>query len=161
MKTLHDALGQSRILDLGPLPAPRLPPNTTVHQALPFIVRARRGGVVVVEGARPVGIFTERDVVRLLADPVRGTVEARQHTPLREVMSQPLRTARRQETLVQAVETMVKAHCRHLVVVDRHGDLKGLLITSDLVQFLTDHFPDETINLPPRLHQRFRRAEGA
>ena len=161
MKTLHDALGQSRILDLGPLPAPRLPPNTTVHQALPFIVRARRGGVVVVEGAHPVGIFTERDVVRLLADPVRGSVEARQHTVLREVMSQPLRTVRRQETLVQAVETMVKGHCRHLVVVDRHGDLKGLLITSDLVQFLTDHFPDETINLPPRLHQRFRRPEGA
>ena len=161
MKTLHDALQQNRILDLGPLPAPRLPPNTTVHQALPFIVRARRGGVVVVEGTHPVGIFTERDVVRLLADPARGSVEARQHTALREVMSQPLRTARRQETLVQAIETMVKGHVRHLVVVDRHGDLKGLLITSDLVQYLTDHFPDETINLPPHLHQRFRRPEGA
>jgi CBS domain-containing protein len=161
VKNLHDALGHSRILDLGPLPAPRLPPNTTVHQALPFIVRARRGGVVVVEGTHPVGIFTERDVVRLLADPARGSVEARQQTALRDVMSQPLRTARRQETLVQAIETMVKGHFRHLVVVDRHGDLKGLLITSDLVQYLTDHFPDETINLPPRLHQRFRRPEGA
>jgi len=161
VKTLHDALGQSRILDLGPLPAPRLPPNSTVHQALPFLVRARRGAVVVVEGTRPVGIFTERDVVRLLDEPSFGSVEARQHTTLGEVMSQPPRTARRQETLIQAVEAMVKGHFRHLVVVDRHGELKGLLITSDLVQFLTDHFPDETINLPPRLHQRFRRPEGA
>jgi len=161
VKTLHDALGQSRVLDLGPLPAPRLAPNATVAQALPFLVRARRGAVVVVDGMKPVGIFTERDVVRVLADPALAPPEVRQRTPLREVMSHPIRTVRRQETLTQSVAAMVQAHCRHLVVVDRNGDLKGLLTTGDLVQFLTDHFPDETVNLPPRLHQQFRRPEGA
>jgi len=161
VKTLHDALEQSRVLDLGPLPAPRLAPNATVHQALPFLVRARRGAVVVVEGLRPVGIFTERDVLRVLADPAVGSADTRQRTALRDVMTHPIRTVRRQESLTQAVEAMVHAHCRHLVVVDRHGDLKGLLTTGDLVQFLTDHFPDETVNLPPRLHQQYRRPEGA
>ena len=56
-------LQQSALLDLGPLPAPRLTPVATVQQALQFLVRGRRGAIVVVEGLRPVGIFTERDVV--------------------------------------------------------------------------------------------------
>ena len=161
MRTLREALEQCRVLDLGPLPAPRLAPSATVHQALPFLDRARRGAVVVVEGIRPVGIFTERDVVRLLAGRDHASPEARAHTPLGEVMSHPPRTVRRQETLAQAVAAMVQGHYRHLVVVDRNGDLKGLLTSSDLVQFLTDRFPDDTVNLPPRLHQHYRRPEGA
>jgi len=56
---------------------------------------------------------------------------------------------------------MVSHHHRHLVVVDRDGDLKGLLTTNDIVQFLTDQFPEETINLPPRLHQKYETPEGA
>jgi len=161
MDTIHDALRQSRVLDLGPLPAPRLAPVATVQQALQQLVRARRGAIVVVEGLRPVGIFTERDVVFRIPTELFTSRERRQHTALREVMTGPPVTVRRQVKLAEAVETMARLEHRHLVVVDRQGELRGLLTTSDIVQFLTDQFPEETMNLPPHLRQQFHSPDGA
>ena len=85
----------------------------------------------------------------------------RARTPLRDVMSQPPVTVRRQATIREAIEVMVGKQYRHLIVVDGKGELKGLLTTNDLVQFLTDQFPEDTVNLPPRLHQQYRSPEGA
>ncbi len=160
VNTLRDVIADNRVLDLGPLPAPRLAPNATAHQALQFLVRGRRGAIVVVDGLRPVGIFTERDVLyRLPAGGLRR--ESREMTPLSEVMSRPPVTIERNASLRSAIETMVEHGYRHLVVVDRAGELKGLLTSNDLVQYLTDQFPEETVNLPPRLHQQYRSPEGA
>lgn len=162
MTTLADVLAEARVLDLGPLPAPRLAPGATLQQVLPFLARGRRGAVVAVDGNRPVGIFTERDVVRCLAQGTLGASgDERSRTALRDVMSLPPITARRQATLAEATERMVEHGVRHLVIVDRQGDLRGLLITNDLVQFLSDRFPEQTLNLPPRLHQQYRSREGA
>ncbi len=160
MKAVHDLIDENRVLDLGPLPAPQLAPNATIHQTLQLLVRGRRGAVVIVEGPRPVGIFTERDVLYRLPSGLFTSRKNRRRTLLREVMSQPPVTVRRQTKLVEAIETMVRRHYRHLVVVDRHGDLKGLLTTADIVQFLTDQFPGDTVNLPPRLRQQYHRPEG-
>jgi CBS domain-containing protein len=123
-----------------------------------MLVRGRRGGVVVVEGARPVGIYTERDVLQ--ARGVAGPRERTGRTPLGSVMTRPVVTVRRDATLREAIESMVGGR-RHLVVVDSRGELRGLLTTSDIVQFLTDQFPEDAVNLPPRLRQRFERPEGA
>jgi len=153
VNSLKDLIAENRVLDLGPLPAPRLAPNATMRQALQFLVRGRRGAIVVVDGLRPLGIFTERDV--LLREVARDT------TPVSEMMSRPPITIRRSASLRDAVAAMVEKGCRHLVVVDREGDLKGLLTSNDLIQYLTDQFPEETVNLPPRLHQRYRTPEGA
>lgn len=161
MLTLHDLIRQSRVLDLGPLPAPRLPANVTVQQALQFLARGRRGAIVIVDGLRPTGIFTERDVLCRLTEGLFTSQEERRRTAIREVMSQPPVTVRRQVTLAEALETMDRLQHRHLVVVDRQGDLKGLLTTNDIVQFLTDQFPEDTVNLPPRLRQHYPKSEGA
>ena len=48
-----------------------------------------------------------------------------------------------------------------MVVVDREGSLKGLLTTNDLVEFVTERFPEDTVNLPPRLRQQYRSVGGA
>ena len=86
---------------------------------------------------------------------------ARNKTPLETVMSRPPVTVRRQVSLAEAVEAMAEHNHRHLVVVDRNDELKGLLTTADIVQFLTDQFPEETVNLPPHLHQQYRTPDGA
>ena len=44
---------------------------------------------------------------------------------------------------------------------DNPEKLKGLLTTSDIVQFLTDQFPEDTVNLPPRLRQQYHSPDGA
>ncbi len=161
MSAVREVLHQNTVLDLGPLPAPRLQQNATVGQALQFLVRGRRGAIVVVDDLRPVGVFTERDVVKNLIDGPLGTSEEGKRTPLSEAMSQPPVTIRRQASLAEAVTTMVTRQYRHLVVVDRAGLLRGLLTSRDIIQFLTDHFPEDTVNLPPRLRQQYRSPGGA
>lgn len=161
MNPLHDLIRDNLVMDLGPLPAPRLAPCATVYQALQFLLRGRRGAVVAVDGARPVGIFTERDVLFRLPDGLFASRERLRRAPLDEVMSKPPLTVKRQDTLLDAIRTMVGHSCRHLVVVDREGALRGLLTSSDIVQHLTDQFPEETLNLPPHLDQQYRSPEGA
>jgi predicted transcriptional regulator len=152
MHRVHDLLTKDRVLDLGPLPAPRLGPEATLQQALQQLVRGRRGALVAVEGLIPVGILTE---------PAFATAEGRRKAALGDVMSKPPVTVPRQASLLDAIDAMVQRRHRHLVVVNRQGELKGLLTTNDLVQFLTDQFPREVVNLPPRLHQQYKTSEGA
>lgn len=160
MSTLSQTIRGTKILDLGPLIAPELPPNATAQQALLHLVRGRRGALVVVEDGHAVGIFTERDVLRNMKDDQFATAEARRSLLLRQIMSSPALTVRRQATLDVAIDIMAKRKHRHLVVVDREGRVAGLLTANDLTQFLSDQYPKETVNLPPRLHQVYRSAEG-
>lgn len=161
MNLIRDLIRESRVLDLGPLPAPRLESGATLHQALQLLSRGRRGAVVVVDKLQPAGIFTERDVLSRLRGSLLVSRKDRKRTPLRSVMSSPVVACRRQTPLIEAIETMSRLAHRHLVVTDRHGDLRGLLTTNDLIQFLTDQFPEDTVNLPPHLHQKYGHAEGA
>jgi CBS domain-containing protein len=117
--------------------------------------------VVAVEGTRPVGIFTERDVLFRVPEGLFASRESIRRAPMAEVMSRSPLTVRRQATLFDAIQLMVQKGCRHLVVIDRAGDLRGLLTSSDIVQYLTDQFPEDTLNLPPRLHQQYHTPEGA
>ena len=158
---LRELIRECRVLELGPLPAPRLAPNATVRQAVQLLVRARRGAIVVV-GSRlePLGIFTERDVLhRCCGGSLRP--EALRSTPIEAAMSRPPATIRRQATLLDAVVEMDERRHRHLVVVDRNGTMRGLLTTNDILQFLADRFPEDVVNLPPRLHQQYGKREGA
>jgi CBS domain-containing protein len=161
VQAIADLIRSTTVLELGPLPAPRLPRTATVAQGLQHLVRARRGAVVIVDGMQPVGIFTERDVLVRLADGDLGARGPTGQRPLAELMSEPVVTVRRQSTLQDTIALMHRARHRHLVVVDRHGELRGLLTSSDLVQYLADLFPEDVVNLPPRLHQRLDRPHGA
>lgn len=155
---LRELLRETPVLDLGPLPAPHLSPTATVAQALDMLARGRRGAVVAVDGTKPVGIFTDRDAIERLTLDAAEKEERR--LLLRDRMTSPPVTIRRQGSLHDAIELMVRGRYRHLVVVDRHGDLRGLLTSGDVIQYVTDLFPESVINLPPRVHQLFTRAEG-
>ena len=106
MNAIDDLLRQSRVLDLGPLPAPQLAPDATVDQALQLLVRGRRGAVVAVEGDQPVGIFTERDVLYRLSGGLLTSRKERNLAALRDVMSKPAVCIGRRESLLEAIETM-------------------------------------------------------
>ena len=151
---------------MGPLPAPRLGLNATAYQGLQMLLRARRGALVVLDdspgtGPRPVGIFTQRTVVDHLADGLFTTRELRRHGPIRDVMTTPPVMIRRNRSVAEGAEALVATVDQHLVVTDDDGVLRGLLTMPDIVQFVVDHFPEETLHLPPGLAQDFECPEGA
>jgi len=93
--------------------------------------------IVVAKGALPVGVLSERDVVRLF----RETLDP-DGVRLEQVMSQPLRTVRAGELLAIAMARMETDHIRRLVVVDEKSNLVGLLTRHDIVKTLQEQYVD-------------------
>jgi len=89
--------------------------------------------VVVTPEGVPIGVFTERDVVRLVSEQ-RDLMQ-----PIRAVMSQPLVTLPIDEftDLFQAIELFQRHNVRHMPLVDAAGKLVGLLTHASLRQLTT------------------------
>ena len=85
------------------------------------------GSVMVTEAGEPIGIFTERDVVRAV-----GEVADAGEKPISRWTSRPLRTISPDAGTVEAVSMMVKGHFRHLPV-EENGELIGILSMRDLL----------------------------
>ncbi len=105
-------------------------PEDTVATALRRMIDHDIGAVVVVEGERPVGVFTERDVTRrVLTD--RDLLER----PVGEVMSSPVVTTEPDAEIVFVFETMNERKIRRLPVVEG-GRLVGILTERDLLRWV-------------------------
>ncbi len=103
-------------------------PEQTVLDAIRILAEKDIGALVVVEGDRPVGIFSERDYVRKVF--VKGKTSPT--TLVREVMSAPIIAAGLNSTVEQCMATMSSRRIRHLPVIEGNR-LVGMLSITDLV----------------------------
>jgi CBS domain-containing protein len=108
-------------------------PTMTVAEAVAEMNRNRVGCVVVLEGVRLVGIFTERDVLRRVVgtntDPNRARVSA--------MMTDNVLTVPPETTVEEAMVIFTEKRCRHLPVVS-DGRLIGLVSAGDISRWLTE-----------------------
>ncbi len=105
-------------------------PKEKVSQALAIMSKNDIGSLVVIEEDQPVGIITERDLVRrFLKD--RQTPDAR----VGDFMSRPLITADAGTPSWEAFRTMLKKRIRRLPVVDK-GKLVGIVTERDLFRWV-------------------------
>lgn len=104
-------------------------PGATVIEAVNVMNDHHVGSVLVIEHDRPVGIFSERDVlVRVVAahrDPAQ--------TLVRDVMTTRLYTASPDESLLDVMGLMTARRCRHVPVM-QDGALIGLVSIGDLTK---------------------------
>ena len=115
-----------------------LPSDTRLVQALDLMHEQHKSCVVVVEQEEPIGIVTERDVVRFYS----GNPNWRD-VLLGEVMVSPVLTIPHSATTAQAAELMVEHKVRHLVSVDENGHLAGILSEHDLTQAMVAGLSEE------------------
>jgi diguanylate cyclase (GGDEF)-like protein/PAS domain S-box-containing protein len=87
--------------------------------------------VVVVKGAEPAGILTERDAVRLVASGV--DLEA---AKVDAIMSSPVLTVPVGTTLHKVAMIMRQERIRRIVVTDGRGGLSGVITQTDIVRGL-------------------------
>lgn len=104
-------------------------PTATVFDALKLMAEKEIGGLLVMEGDKVVGIFTERDYARKVALMARSSKE----TLVREVMTSPVMYVRPDQTSEECMALMTENRLRHLPVID-HGRLIGLISIGDLVK---------------------------
>ncbi len=86
------------------------------------------GAVVVTEGDRVVGIFTERDILRRVVACRCNPADLK----VGEVMTSPMACCRRDTTLAECRTVMTQKRIRHLPVVE-DGRLYGMISSGDIL----------------------------
>ena len=102
--------------------------KTTVLEAAKTMNQRRIGAVVVTEGERVVGIFTERDILNRIVAAGKDP----KTTPVGEVMTSPMACCRRDALLADCKNVMSQKRIRHLPVVEE-GKLFGMISTGDIL----------------------------
>jgi CBS domain-containing protein len=98
------------------------------------------GGLVVIDGDRIIGMFTERDVLRRVVAEMRDPAR----TPVSDVMTAPVVTVRPEATIAECAGIVTTRRIRHLPVME--GDeLRGLITSGDILAFQVREQQD-TIN---------------
>ena len=105
-------------------------PENLVTDALKKMVRQNVGSVVVTQSKRPVGIITERDVLRSAAKGARAL-----KSPAGRVMSSPVISISSDTPNQEAIKTMLKRGIRRLPIVDK-GKLVGIVTERDLFKWV-------------------------
>jgi CBS domain-containing protein len=115
-------------------------PHVSIADAVKLLA-ARRIGAVVVTGAdrRIVGILSERDIVRALAEKGPAALAA----PVAEVMTRKVDTCSLNQTVSELMEQMTAGKFRHVPVVEQ-GRLAGIISIGDVVKSRVQEMEQES-----------------
>lgn len=111
--------------------------TATVAEAVRQMNEKGIGALLVLDGSRPVGIFTERDVLRRVVDADRDPALTR----VGEVMTRDLITITPEWHVEEAMALMTRRRCRHLPVVENER-VVGMISIGDLLRWVTIHQED-------------------
>jgi CBS domain-containing protein len=104
-------------------------PDESVFDALALMARREVGAVVVLEGARLVGILSERDYARKII--LLG--KASKDTPVRDIMTQRVVCVSPTTTIDECMALMTDKRCRHLPVLEGER-VTGVVSIGDVVK---------------------------
>lgn len=106
-----------------------LPPETTLDTVAKELAERHIGAVVILEGERLVGIVSERDLVRCIAE--RGA--AALNEPASAAMTRRVETCTLSDTIDEVMQRMTTSRFRHVPVLEE-GRLVGLISIGDVVK---------------------------
>ncbi|MBS0512711.1 MAG: EAL domain-containing protein [Proteobacteria bacterium] len=118
-------------LTLGEIVRPDIlecPPDMSLREAARRMNAARVSSILVVAGGEVLGIWTERDALR-----VDFTDAAAFEWPISHAMSAPVRSVPRSITLQELAVRFREEHLRHYLVVDDRGRRCGIVSQTDVV----------------------------
>ena len=141
---------------LHPTPPHHIGPQQSVLEAVALMREKKVGCVLVMDGERVVGIFTERDLLRKVLAPGRPL-----SLPVADFMTRNPVTVHPKEPIGLAIRRMEEGGYRHLPVIDEAGRPVGVLSVKRIVHYLVEHYPPTIYNLPPDPAAVPHEAEGA
>jgi len=129
-------------------------PSAPLSAAIAAMKKDEGGCAIVCEGKRVVGIFTERDLLtRIVGE------EIDLQTPVSQWMSPVVSTLTREATIGDAVGMMNEKSFRNIPLVNE-GNLVGSISVFDVISYLAESYPKETMNLPPMPGQIMAEEDG-
>jgi len=101
----------------------KAPVSSTIFEVMEMMVAEDVGRVIITDDDIPVGIFTEKDVLKRV---VNAKIEPRK-TAIKNVMTAPARAVREETHIVDAFGKMYRGKYRHLLVRGRRGKIVGIV----------------------------------
>ena len=130
-------------------------PETTVRDALRQMKQENKAAVLICRDEALIGIFTERDALKMMATAANFDV------PITDVMTlNPISLSPR-GSVGAAISKMAQGGYRRLPIVDDQGRPQGLVKVEGILHYLVEHFPSVIYNLPPEPHHATQAREGA
>jgi CBS domain-containing protein len=117
--------------ELASKPPVTITPDKTVEEAAEMMVKHRVGLLVIVDKEnprRPIGVISERDIIRTIASKVPPTVTVDKAGTMKNFVY-----VYADEPLTAAAVKMKQYNVRHVVVLDRNGELVGVIAIRDLI----------------------------
>ncbi len=124
MKTLQQVLDSKKHKEVI-----SIAPHRPVFDALVVLAEYEIGALVVLEGEKLVGIFSERDYAREVI--LKG--KSSKTTQISEIMTAKVLSGKPSDTIEQAMSIMSEKRIRHLPIVD-NDKVVGVLSMGDLVK---------------------------
>ncbi|MEM0188076.1 MAG: CBS domain-containing protein [Saccharolobus sp.] len=106
--------------------------NTTLRDVAKIMTENNVGSVIVVDNGKPIGIITERDIVRAIGRNKDLNNKAE------EIMTSSLITIKEDSPITGALSLMRSYNIRHLPVIDNEGNLKGIISIRDIARAIDD-----------------------
>ncbi len=135
------------------------PPCVTTEMSLRAVMdmmkHTRHGSAMVCRDEVLVGIFTERDALRLMA------AKPDWQAPIETFMTPNPVTLQATDSMGEAIRRMSAGRYRHLPIVDEQGHPVGMLKAASIMHYLVEHFPKAVYNQPPVAQVAMDQREGA
>jgi len=140
-----DLLARARVSEIPRRKPVLVSPDTAAQDVVRRVAEAGRGHAIVVDPAgQPIGIFTQRDLVKRVdyGDP------SWKKRPISSLMTRELVTVAPDTSLAECLALLRKHHVRSLPVIDT-GHAVDVVSIRDILHYVADSFPAEFLNLPP------------
>ena len=117
-----------------------LSPNSSVFEALQKMQAEFVKRLVITEGSKPLGIITERDINKFLEDD--KTTRAIDEIPIKHLMQKNivLITDGLEDDFYQCSSKMDNLKIGSVILVDKNGDLSGIISRTDIVKSYANVF---------------------
>ena len=109
----------------------KITPYASVFDAVQKMSQFKVGSVLIMEGDKLLGIFTERDLMNKVVHQNKDYHD----TPIVSVMSDQVTTVSEQESIRGCYQHMRTKKCRHLPI-ERNGKIVGIASIRDLMEWM-------------------------
>ena len=114
---------------------------TMVQQTIALMIEQNCGALIITSGNQPVGIFTERDVLKRVATKELNLAR----TPIEQVMTAPLMSMPRAALVGDVLAEMYRRDIRNMAVSGDKNDLLGLVAMPEILQYAHAFNIDEQV----------------
>ncbi len=109
--------------------------NSKIKDVIDLMNKNLVGSIVITENKKPIGIFTERDVLKKV---VGSTIIDIATTPIEHLMTKNPVCVTLSTPFTKIMAAMRLGKFRHLIIVDEQGHLSGIISIKDVLSRVID-----------------------